>query len=90
MNLSGFSRNILEGWAKDCCVHVFLVGESNAEVVKLSKWETSTIARKQRTYNYNEIITPESKKAVPKWDLYDMLTLAHSRTAHRGRQITLK
>ena len=66
MNLLGFSRNILEGWAKVCCVHVFLAGKSNAELFKLSKWETSTIARKQRTYNHNEIITTENKNEVPK------------------------
>ena len=25
-----FSRDILEGWAKICCVHVFLVSQNNS------------------------------------------------------------
>ena len=31
--LLGFSRDILEGWARVCCVHVFLVNKSTISSV---------------------------------------------------------
>ena len=61
-----------------------------SEEVKLSKWETSTITRKKWAYLDDSIITPNKRKVVPKRQLYEVLSLAHTRTAHRGRQITSK
>ena len=58
--------------------------------VKLSKWETSTIMRKKWAYSNGSITTEKKMKVVPKRELYDVLTLAHRRTAHHGRQITAK
>ena len=37
-----------------------------------------------------ENLNHREKVVVPKSQLYDVLTLAHQRTAHRGRQITSK
>ena len=61
-----------------------------SEEVKLSKWETLTITRKKWAYSDDSIITPNKRKVVPKRELYEVLSLAHTRTAHRGRQITSK
>ena len=56
----------------------------------LSKWEKSTVVRKQWAYSDNSIITQNKRKVVPKRDIHNVLSLAHNRTAHRGRQITSK
>ena len=61
-----------------------------SEEVKLTKWETNTITRKKWAYSDDSIITPNKRDVVPKRKLYEVLSLAHSRTAHRGRQITSK
>ena len=58
--------------------------------MNLSKWETSTITRKKWAYSDDSIITPNKRKVVPKRKLYEVLSLAHTRTAHRGRHITSK
>ena len=52
----------------------------------LSKWEKSTVM----AYSDNSIITQNKRKVVPKRDIHNVLSLAHDRTAHRGRQITSK
>lgn len=56
----------------------------------LLKWEKSTVIRKQWAYSDNPIITQNKRKVVPKREIHNVLSLAHSRTAHRGRQITFK
>ena len=61
-----------------------------SEEVKLTKWETNTITRKKWAYSDDSIITRNKREVVPKRKLYEVLSLAHSRTAHRGRQITSK
>ena len=61
-----------------------------SEEPMLSKWEKSTVIRKQWAYSDNSIITQNKRKAVPKRDIHNVLSLAHNGTAHRGRQITSK
>ena len=61
-----------------------------SEEPMLSKWEKSTVIRKQWAYSDNSIITQNKRKVVPKRDMHNVLSLAHNRTAHRGRQITSK
>ena len=56
----------------------------------LSTWEATTITRKKWKYNNDNIVTEKNKKVVSKRHLYDVLSLAHNRIAHRGRQITMK
>ena len=58
--------------------------------VKLTKWETNTIARKKWAYSHDSRKTPNKREVVPKRKLHEVLSLAHSRAAHRGRQITSK
>lgn len=58
-------------------------------VQPLSIWEKTTITRKKWKY-LNDSIAIDGRKVVPKRKLYDILSLAHHRVAHRGRQITLK
>ena len=67
-----------------------IFGEPNVEVVKLAKWETSKIARKEWTITTTTLLRRKGRRKKPKRDLYVVLTLAHSRTAHGGRQIALK
>ena len=61
-----------------------------SEEPMLSKWEKSTVIRKQWAYSDNSIITQNKRKVVPKRDIHNVLSLAHNRTAHRGRQIISK
>ena len=61
-----------------------------SEEPMLLKWEKSTVIRKQWAYSDNSIITQNKRKVVPKRDIHNVLSLAHNRTAHRGRQITSK
>ena len=56
----------------------------------LSTWEATTITRKKWKYSNDNIITEKNKKVVSKRHLYDALSLAHNRIAHRGRQLTMK
>ena len=64
--------------------------DSNANKAKLTKWQATTLKRKKWTYHEGKIQTSDQKIVVPKSQLYDVLTLAHERTLHRGRQITSK
>ena len=57
-----------------------------SEEPMLSKWEKFTVM----AYSDNSIITQNKRKVVPKRDIHNVLSLAHDRTAHRGRQITSK
>ena len=61
-----------------------------SEEPMLSKWEKSTVIRKQWAYSDNSIITQNKRKVVPKRDIHNVLSLARNCTAHRGRQITSK
>ena len=61
-----------------------------SEEPMLSKWEKSTVIIKQWAYSDNSIITQNKRKVIPKRDIHNVLSLAHNRTAHRGRQITSK
>ena len=61
-----------------------------SEEPMLSKWEKSTVIRKQWAYSDNSRITQNKRKVVPKRDIHNVLSLAHNRTAHRGRQIITK
>ena len=54
----------------------------------LSTWETTTTRKKWKCSNDN-IVTEKNKKVVCKWQLYDVLSFAHNRIAHQGRQITM-
>ena len=56
----------------------------------LSTWEATTITRKKWKYSNDNIVTEKNKKVVSKRQLYDVLSFAHNRIAHRGRQITMK
>ena len=60
------------------------------EELGLSKWEQQTITRKKWVYNNGELFTENNKKVVPKRELFQVLSHAHSRISHRGRQITEK
>lgn len=68
------------------------VSDSNTyhDTTKLTKWQATTLNRKKWSYHQGKILTIEQTVVVPKSQLYDVLTLAHQRTAHRGRQITSK
>ena len=57
---------------------------------KLTKSQATTLHRKKWLYHQGKILTTDQKEVIPKSQLYDILTLAHQRTAHRGRQITSK
>ena len=63
---------------------------TNHNTTKLTKWQATTLNRKKWSYHQGNFLTTEQKLVVPKSQLYDVLTLAHQRTAHRGRQITSK
>ena len=56
----------------------------------LSKWEKSTVIRKEWAYSDNSIITQNKRKVVPKRDIHNVLSPAHNHTAHSGSQITSK
>ena len=56
----------------------------------LSTWEATTITQKKWKYSNDNIVTAKNKKVVSKRHLYDALSLAHNRIAHRGRQLTMK
>ena len=49
-----------------------------------------TVTRKKLAYSDSSITTANKRKVVPKRELYEVLFLAHTRTAHHGRQITSK
>ena len=69
----------------------FLKGESEKHSdSSTSQATTRTLQRKKWTYHDGKIKTSDQKIVVPKSELYDVLTLAHQRTLHRGRQITSK
>ena len=57
---------------------------------KLTKSQATTLHRKKWLYHQDKILTTDQKEVIPKSQLYDILTLAHQRTAHRGKQITSK
>ena len=50
----------------------------------------TTLKRKKWHYNEDKILTHDNKIVVPKTQLFEVLSLAHKRTNHRGRQITSK
>ena len=56
----------------------------------LLTWEATTITPKKWKYSNHNIVTEKNKKVVSKRHLYDVLSFAHNRIAHRGRQITMK
>jgi len=56
----------------------------------LTKWEDATITRKQWIYKNNKVFTQDNKEVIPKRELFQVLSHAHRRIAHRGRQITTK
>ena len=66
------------------------LGIIQSEEVNLIKWELMTITTKKWSYSNDSIINSYHKNVVPKGQLYQVLCVAHNRTAHRGRQITLK
>ena len=53
---------------------------------KLTKSQATTLHRKKWLYHQGKILTTDQKEVIPKSQLYDILTLAHQRTAQRGRQ----
>ena len=53
-------------------------------------WQATTITRKKWKYSNDNIVTEKNKKVVSKRHLYDVLSFAHNRIAHQGRQITMK
>ena len=64
--------------------------EEPSEVSLLTKWEDATITRKQWIYKNNKVFTQDNKEVIPKRELFQVLSHAHRRIAHRGRQITTK
>lgn len=70
--------------------HVVQTEVGTPTIQPLSTWENTTITRKKWKYLNDNIVTEDGRKVVPKHKLYDVLSLAHHRIAHRGRQITLK
>ena len=46
--------------------------------------------KKKWHYKEDKIFTHDNKIVVPRSQLFEVLTLAHKRTNHRGRQITSK
>ena len=48
------------------------------------------VTRKKWIFNNNKLFTQNKKTVVPKRDLSQVLSQAHSRLLHRGRQITFK
>ena len=58
--------------------------------LNMTKWELSTIKRKNWIYSNGSVLTVDKKKVVPKRQLHEVLSRAHMRIAHRGRQITGK
>ena len=50
----------------------------------------TTLKRKKWHYSEDKILTHDNKIVVPKTQLFEVLSLAHKRTNHRGRQITSK
>ena len=50
----------------------------------------TTLKRKKWHYSEDKILTHDNKIMVPKTQLFKVLSLAHKRTNHRGRQITSK
>ena len=62
----------------------------NHDTTKLTNWQATTLKRKKWSLHQGKLLTTDKKIVVPKSQLYDILTLAHQRTAHRGRQITSK
>lgn len=58
--------------------------------LQMTKWEMNTIKRKNWSYENNSLVMEDNKKVVSKAQLHEVLSLAHRRTNHRGRQITSK
>lgn len=56
----------------------------------LMTWEATTITRKKWKYSNDNIVTEKNKKVDSKRQLYDIISYAHNRIAHQGRQITMK
>ena len=56
----------------------------------LMTWEATTITRKKWKYSNDNIVTEKNKKVDSKPQLYDIISYAHNRIAHRGRHITMK
>lgn len=56
----------------------------------LTTWEATTITRKKWKYSNDNIVTEKKKKVDSKRQLYDIISYAHNRIAHRRRQITMK
>lgn len=67
-----------------------LIVQEDRTTSLLSTWEATTITRKKWKYSNNNIVIEKNKKVVSKRQLYDILSFAHNRIAHRGRQITMK
>ncbi|XP_067017970.1 KRAB-A domain-containing protein 2-like [Acropora muricata] len=61
-----------------------------SDTTELINWQATTLKRKKWSFHQGKILTTDKKIVAPKSQLYDILTLAHQRTAHRGRQITSK
>ena len=59
------------------------VSNTNHDMMKLTKWQATTLNRKKWLYHQGKILTTEQKVVVPKSQLYNVLTLAHQRTAQR-------
>ena len=58
--------------------------------LQMTKWEINTIKRKNWSFENDSLVTEDKKKVVPKGQLHEVLSLAHRRINHRGRQITSK
>ena len=66
--------------------------DSQSKEANQGKWQATatTLQRKKWHYNKDKILTHDNKIVVPKSQLFEVLSLAHKRTNHRGRQITSK
>ena len=58
--------------------------------LQMTKWKINTITQKNWSYENDSLVTEDKKKVVPKGQLHKVLSLAHRRINHQGRQITSK
>ena len=66
------------------------VGLEIQNPVQLSKSDQNTINRKKWSFANEKLWSEEGKEVIPKSQIYDALSFAHARIAHRGRQKTWK
>ena len=54
--------------------------EEPSEVSLLTKWEDTTITRKQWIYKNNEVFTQDNKEVIPKRELFQVLSHVRTQT----------